>query len=89
MVECHVSFLGHSDLDLSHSFKNYCIPSIFLILFEIEIPNLACGCILEWWSVVFHLRTSLILTSDLIFRIIVAGAYHLYYLFEVGIPNLV
>ena len=34
MVECHISFSGHCDLDLRPSFNNYCVRSISLILFE-------------------------------------------------------
>ena len=44
-------------------------------------------CILEWLSVLYHLRVTATLTSDLILIIIVSGAYLL--LFEIGIPNLV
>ena len=49
------------------------------IFFEVEIPNLICGCILGWWSVAYHFWVTVILTltSDLAFRIIV---YLLYYL---------
>ena len=52
------------------------------ILFEVGIPNLVCGCILGWRSVAYHFRVTvtLTLTSDLVFRIIVSGAYLLYYL---------
>ena len=34
MPECHKPFLGHCDL----VFKNYCVQSISLILFDVEIP---------------------------------------------------
>ena len=54
-----------------------CISPIF---FEVEIPNLVCGCILRWRSVAYHFRVTVTLTSDLVFRIIVSGAYLLYYL---------
>ena len=56
-----------------------CISPIF---FEVGIPNLMCGCILGWRSVAYHFRVTvaLTLTSDLVFRIIVSGAYLLYYL---------
>ena len=56
-----------------------CISPIF---FEVGIPNLVCGCILGWRSVAYHFRVTvtLTLTSDLVFRIIVSGAYLLYYL---------
>ena len=46
MTGFHIPFLGHCDLDLSPSFKNYCVQSISLIFFELGIPNLVCGCIL-------------------------------------------
>ena len=61
-----------------------CISPIF---FEIGIPNLVCGYILGWWSVAYHFQVTVTLTSDLVFRIIVSGAYLI--LFEVGISNLV
>ena len=80
MTECHISFLGHCDLDLQPSFKNFCFQSISLILFEVGIPNLVCGAILGWQSVVFHFRITVTLTSDIVFRIMVSGAYLLYYL---------
>ena len=52
------------------------------LFFEIGIPNLVCGYILGWRSVAYHFRVTvtLNLTSDLVFRIIVSGAYLLYYL---------
>ena len=54
-----------------------CISPIF---FKIGIPNLVCGNIFGWRSVACHFRVSVTLTSDLGFRIIVPGAYLLYYL---------
>ena len=56
-----------------------CISPIF---FELGIPNLVCGCILSQQSVSKHVQVTvtLTLTSDLVFRIIVYGAYLLYYL---------
>ena len=56
--------------------------SISPIFFEVGIPNLVCGYILGWRSVAYHFRVTvtLTLTSDLVFRIIVSGAYLLYYL---------
>ena len=48
ITESHIPFSGHCDLDLLPSFKNYCVGIISLILFEVEIPNLVCGCILIW-----------------------------------------
>ena len=56
-----------------------CISPIF---FEVGIPNLICGCILGWQSVAYYFRVTvtLTLTSDLVVRIIVSGAYLLYYL---------
>ena len=40
-----------------------CISPIF---FEVGIPNLVCGCILGWRSVVYHFRVTVTLTSDLV-----------------------
>ena len=54
--------------------------SISPIFFEVGIPNLVCGCILGWRSVAYHFWVTLTLTSDLVFRIIVSGAYLFYYL---------
>ena len=55
----------------------WCVSPIF---FEIGIPNLVCKCILGWQSVTHHFWVTLTLTSDLVFRIAVSGAYLLYYL---------
>ena len=63
------------------------VRSISPIFFEVGIPNLVCGYILGWGSVAYHFRVTVTLTSDLVFRIIVSGAYLI--LFEVGISNLV
>ena len=58
------------------------VRSISPIFFEVGIPNLVCGYILGWGSVAYHFRVTvtLTLTSDLVFRKIVSGAYLLYYL---------
>ena len=58
------------------------VRSISPIFFEVGIPNLVCGYILGWRSVAYFFRVTvtLTLTSDLVFRIIVSGAYLLYYL---------
>ena len=50
-----------------------------LYFFEVGIPNLVCGCILGWQSVIFHFWVTVTLTSDLVFRIIMSRAYLLYY----------
>ena len=52
------------------------------ILFEVGFPNLMCGCILDWRSVTYYfwVTVTLTLTSDLVLRIIVSGAYLLNYL---------
>ena len=80
MVESHILFSGHCDLDLCPSFNNNCVRSISLLLFEKGIPNLVCECILGWLSVLYHLRVTVTLTSDLVLIIIVSGAYLFYYL---------
>ena len=56
------------------------VRSISPIFFEVGIPNLVCGYILGWRSVAYHFWVTLTLTSDLVFIIIVSGAYLLYYL---------
>ena len=49
-----------------------CVRCISPIFFEVGIPNLVCGCILGWGSVVYHFRVTvtLTLTSDLVFTVI-------------------
>ena len=64
----------------SVSLSRFGVRSISPIFFEVGIPNLVCGCILRWRSVAYHFRVTVTLTSDLVFRIIVSGAYLLYYL---------
>ena len=56
------------------------VRSISPIFVEVGISNLVCGYILRWRSVAYHFRVTVTLTSDLVFRIIVSGAYLLYYL---------
>ena len=82
MTECHIPFLGHCDLylNLRPSFKKVCVLDISLIFFEVGIPNLVCICILGWQSVTYYFWVTVPLTSDLVLRIIVSGAYFLYYL---------
>ena len=87
MTKCHISFLGHCDLDRP-SFKNYCVQSISLIFFEVEIPNLVCGFIFIWRSVMYHFWVTVTLTSDLVSRIIVSEHISRFF-FELGIPNWV
>ena len=64
--------------------NKHCLLTLFI---EVGIPNSVCGCILGWQSVAYHFRVTVTFTSDLVFRIIVSGAYLI--LFEVGISNLV
>ena len=91
MEECRIAFSGHCDLDPTFSFHSYhnvrlsvrpyvplrvrCISPKF---FEVGIPNVMCGRILGWQCAVYHFWVTL--TSDLVFRIIVSGAYLLCYL---------
>ena len=56
------------------------IRSIYLIFFEVGIPNLVCICILGWWSLTYYFRATVTLTSDIVLIIIVSEAYLLYYL---------
>ena len=58
------------------------------ILFEVGILNLVYGCFLGWPNVAYHFWVTVTLTSELIFRIIMFGAF-CSILFELGIPNLV
>ena len=48
------------------------------ILFELGIPNSVCGCILGWQSVIYQFWGHCDL--DLFSRIIMSGAYLIYYL---------
>ena len=57
-----------------------CVRCISPRFFEIRIPNLVCGYILGWQSVAYHFQVTVTLTSDLVFRIIMSGAYLFYYL---------
>ena len=67
---------------LSVRLSRFRVRSISPIFFEVGIPNLVCRYILGWQSVAYHFRVTLTLTltSDLVFIIIVSGAYLLYYL---------
>ena len=95
MAKCHVKFWVTVTLTLTSdlvfivitmSVRPEC-PSVLLrvrcispIFFEVGIPNLMCEYILGWQSVVYHFPVTVTLTSDLVFSIIVSGAYHLHYL---------
>ena len=57
-----------------------CVRCISPILYEVGIQNLVCGCIFGWQSVTYYFWVTVTLTSGLIFRIFVSGAYLLYYL---------
>ena len=57
MPECHKPFLGHCDLDLWPSFKNYCVQSISLILFDVGIPNFGWWFLLGWRSGAYHFES--------------------------------
>ena len=61
--------------------------SITSLFVEVGIPKLVCGCFLGWPSVAYHLWVTVTLTSDLVYRIIMFGAFFSI-LFELGIPNL-
>ena len=75
------NFGRHIVIALSVRLSRFRVRSISPIFFEVRIPNLVCGYILGWRSVAYHFRVTvtLTLTSDLVFRIIVSGAYLLYY----------
>ena len=76
----HILFWVTVTLTSDLVFKNFCVQSIFLISFEVGIPNLECICILGWWSLTYYFLATVTLTSDLVLIIIVSGAYLLYYL---------
>ena len=56
------------------------VRSISPTIFEVDILNLVCACILGWRIVLYRLGVTVSLVFDLISRIIVSGAYHLHYL---------
>ena len=58
-------------------FRIIMFVTFFSILFVLGIPNLVCGCIFGWQSVMYQFCY-----LDLISRIILSGAYLIYYLRE-------
>ena len=58
-------------------FRIIMFRAVFFIIFELGIPNLGCGCNLRWQSVMYQFCD-----LDLISRIILSGAYLIYYLRE-------
>ena len=74
------NFGRHIVIALSARPSRFRVRSISPIFFEVGIPNLLCEYILGWPSVAYHFRVTVTLTSDLVFRIIVSGAYLLNYL---------
>ena len=74
------NFGRHIVIALSVRPSRFRVRSISSIFFEVGIPNLVCGYILRWRSVAYNFQVIVTLTSDLVFRIIVSGAYLLYYL---------
>ena len=87
MVECHVPFTDNFNLTSDLVFR-IIVSRAYLILLKVGIPNLVCGCILEWQSVTYHYLVTVTLTSYLIFRITCVRNISLI-LFEMRIPNLV
>ena len=64
------------------------VSGAYLILFEVGISYLVCGCILGWQSVAYHnwVTVTLNLTPDLVSRnCIESGAYPI--LYEIGIQK--
>ena len=58
-------------------FRIIMFRAFFCILFELGIPNLVCGCIFGWQSVMYQFCD-----LHLISRIILSGAYLIYHLRE-------
>ena len=81
MTEWGVPLSGHCGLDLWPSFYNNRVRSISLILFEVGISNLVCGCILGWRSVAYQnwVTVTLNLTSDLVSRNCIESRTYLLY----------
>ena len=81
MANCCIPFLGHCDLNSDLVFRIIMLGAFFSILFELGLPNLVCGCIFGWQSVMYQFCD-----LDLNSRIILSGAYLINYLRED--PNL-
>ena len=64
--------------------RNWCI---YLIFFEIGIPNLVFKCILGCLSVTNYFWVTVTLTSDLVFKYDCVKSISAI-IFDVGIPNL-
>ena len=58
MSDCPVLFSGHCDL-----VSRIGITSLF---FEVGIPNLVCGCILGWPSLVYTFRVTVTFSFGLV-----------------------
>ena len=57
MGESHKPFLGHCDLDLWPSFKNYCVQSISPLLFDVGFLNLGWWYLLGYGSGAYHFES--------------------------------
>ena len=82
-IHVHVVFMPAKELREAYSPSALlCVRFISSVFFKTGIPNLVCGCILGWRSVAYYFRVTvtLNLTSDLVLRKFVSGAYLLYYL---------
>ena len=55
------------------------MSGVYVILFEVGIPNLVCECIFGLRSVPFHFCVDVLLTSDLDSRISIETAFYLLY----------
>ena len=74
IVGCHVPFLSHCDLDLCPSSNNYCVKSISHIIWDRNSKfgvSMYLGAVV--WCTIY--RSLWPLTYDLVFRIMVSGAY--------------
>ena len=73
----HTSFWVTVTLTSDLVFRIIIFGAFFSILFELGIPNLVCGCIFGWQSVMCQFCD-----LDLISTIIVSGAYLIFILRE-------
>ena len=62
MADCPVLFSGHCGLN-SDLVSRIGITSLF---FEVGIPNLVCGCILGWPSLVYTFRVTVTFSFGLV-----------------------
>ena len=87
MTECHITFRVTVTLT-SDLVLRIIVFGVYLIFFQLGIPNLVCICILGCRSVTYYFGVTVTLTSDLVLKNNCGRSISLI-LFEIRIPNLV